>query len=226
MAAEYFDTVESSIFQLMNVMNRRRQENPELVFGTSVDLDVRYGIDLLEAATEFDNGVMEIDIRLYQAKSSRSGLTNEAICKLAFEYEGRFSRATDKRYLELDPEWFLQEITTGDQGSRMANMSADQALAAISNDLSFAFLSSPPDERVKSVDRFAGYLANWRIVDGVAKELGESNPWPRPDIRLRQLDVFLAADSQTGLEIISLDQAKQYGQKITPNKGNLTAFSA
>lgn len=214
------ESLESSVTQLLNIMDARRRVSPESTFATSVDLDVRYGIDLIEAIPHFitKRDALVVDFNLYQCKASRVGLADDEIRSLASRYRRSAQLTTSGEHLVIDPDYFERELQALEQAIEAPALSEDEMLDGI---LSEGDYFREVLNQTRNTDSSTRYLAQRKLhaaVGAFAKEVGEHNPLPAPNLQIGRVEMLFGVDTRRGLSILSLGEAEQFGQNPAPNR--------
>lgn len=205
------ESLESSVGQLVSVLRRRSEESPNSIFATSVDFDVRYGVDLIEGIPEINSdGDLILHIRLYQAKASRAGLTSEEVRKVGHRYRDQMQLASSPEHLAVDEKWLNKHIES--EQSAEIGITFDQAIDILSDSADVMDQLLLDDEGVvlHPLREYSLRTQIYNKLEPLAVELEEDNPVSLPHILRGNVDVFYAVDTEAGLEILSQDEIDSY----------------
>jgi hypothetical protein len=181
--------------------------NPDRAFASSVDLDVEYGIDLIEATPKFveKEDALYISLRFYQAKARVAGLSDEDIRAEADRYRPRMQAA--ERDLVHDDGWFLRKEVDPILPS-LESFDLDDILDMY-DVKNFDRMKQVGDD-ASPYERFAQKFSVWGQAEAIARILDDEkypNPFKKPEIVFNDNEVLYLVDSQT-LGRVTLTQKK------------------
>lgn len=203
--------LESSVFQLSRFIDRESVRHPDRLFGTSVFLDVEYGIDLIAADQEFDaeQRALIVNLVLYQAKASREGLSEEHIRDLPGRYGSDERRA--RRELVLDPQWFQREVIRNlESGLTLSDEEAFDLMANIQSKLAATYQKL---DTLPPAQRFATEMRVYNQVQALAEVFDVDVPdsIAKPQIRIGSIEMrYLVDTAKEGLQDLSANEARTY----------------
>jgi hypothetical protein len=217
--AENFESLESSVMQLVGLMEMRAAVDPSVSFATSVDLDVRYGVDLIEMSHQYDEAGNAIvaDVRVYQAKANRIGMPDDKVRSEAARYEEKRVLIEQKEHLVLDKEWLIRVL--GDAHKNELDpieLSQEELLDGLAEQRSTLARANKSKEASSPYARYAAQLNIWTQGEAASKYFECENSFLKPAVELGGLQMLYAFDTKKGLEILTPDQAKTYGQEVRP----------
>ncbi len=194
---------------------RQSRSHPNRIFATGINLDVRYGIDLVGADTRFDHGKnrLLINLFLYQAKASRFGLSASDVRELSARYADK--KSATKEELTLDVDWVKRELL--DQRCEPGFEFDDEtSLAILTESLSELHAQRLNIDNLNALDRFIVGLRLYSAVRTLALDFGVDIPRNivRPQIDVGEVEFRYLVDTERGTEDLSEDEAIEYGSRI------------
>jgi hypothetical protein len=212
--------LESSVFQLSRFIDTESVRHPDRLFGTSVFLDVEYGIDLIAADQEFDaeQRALVVNLVLYQAKASRDGLSEEHIRDLPGRYGSDERRA--RRELVLDPKWFQREVIRNiESGLTLSDDEAFDLMANIQPQLAATYQKL---DTLPPAQRFATEMRVYDQVRALAEvfEVKVPDSIAKPQIRIGSIEMrYLVDTAKEGLQNLSASEARAYEEPKRHQRG-------
>ena len=220
------DSLESSVFQIARFLLRQSRAHPDRVFATGINIDVRYGIDLVGVDSRFDEEEerLLIDLFLYQAKASRVGLSAQDVRGLPTRYANK--KLAAKEELELDADWVRRELL-GRNPEPSLELEDERALDILIGTYgSLRILSREYSMRqnLKPADRFRVSSLMYSQLGILANKLGVEMPAhiAKPRIDIGEVEFRYLVDTVRGTEDLSEDEAREYsGQRFLSGSSRL-----
>jgi hypothetical protein len=206
------DTLESSVFQLAGFIASESRVHPDRIFATGVNIDTRYGVDLVGAEARFDwqKNCLIFDLFLYQAKASRKGLTKEEVRAVATRYQGRKRAVRDE--LVFDADWVRRELF-GRRPEPSFDFEDEKALDILTS--TFEKISEMYEnlQNLNSLDRFYVMAKLYSRLKVLADEFDCEVPahFSEPRISLGKIEFRYLVDTVRGTEDLSEEEAGGYG---------------
>ncbi|PJE76650.1 hypothetical protein COV05_03650 [Candidatus Uhrbacteria bacterium CG10_big_fil_rev_8_21_14_0_10_48_16] len=209
-------TLESSVMQLARFVSSQAQTHPDRVFATGVNIDVRYGVDLVGADVKFDQGTSKliVDLTLYQAKASRAGLPAHEVRDLPKKYAGQ-TRAVQEE-LEFDAEWVQKELLDRRPESGI-DIGEEEVFDIVAGELTELASIQEKISGLSAQDRFLAEFRLYRLLMTAVDEFGGDLPAgvKKPEIVIGDIEFRYLVDSTSGTQDLSVAEAEQFGLRAT-----------
>lgn len=205
-------SLESSVMQLARFVSSQALTHPDRVFATGVNLDVRYGIDLIGADVMFDqeHNQLVVHLILWQAKASRVGMSADDVRGLSQRYT-RQQQAVVKE-LEFDASW-VQEHLLDRRPEPKLELDDDTAFEIVAGEIEqLTGLHRKLDE-LSPQDRFLAELRVYRLLETCANEFEVKVPESvvRPKIVVGGIEFRYLVDTKQGARDLSKNDANSFG---------------
>lgn len=208
--------LESSAMQLARFVSSQAQTHPDRVFATGVNIDVRYGIDLVGADVQFDQSASRliVDLKLYQAKASRAGIPDHDIRDLPRKYVGQ-TRAINED-LEFDPEWVKRELLDR-RPEPGIDIGEEEAFDIVAGELTELASIQEQISGLSAQDRFLAELRLYRLLMTAVDKFGGDLPAgvKKSEIVIGDIEFRYLVDSTSGTQDLSVAEAEQFGLRAT-----------
>lgn len=205
-------SLESSVMQLARLVSSQAQTHPDRVFATGVNLDVRYGIDLIGADVAFDEkqNQLIVDLVLWQAKASRAGLSADEVRRLPQRYVRQ--QEAVKKELEFDASW-VQEHLLDRRPEPSLELDDETVFDIVAGEIEQLSTFQNKLGDLSPQDRFLAELRLYRLLEAAAEKFEGEMPeqFPRPRIVVGTIDFRYLLDTKVGTKDLKEDDLASFG---------------
>jgi hypothetical protein len=205
-------TLESSVMQLARFVSYQAQSNPKRVFATGVNIDVRYGIDLVGADVDFDQeeNQLTVNLILWQAKASRVGASANEVRGLSQRYRGQRNAVVEE--LEFDAGW-VQAHLLDRRPEPNLELDDETVFEIVAGEIEQLSAIHQKLDSFSAQDRFLAELRIYRLLEAAAAEFGGKIPegFTRPRIAVGTVDFRYLVDTITGTQDLNEDDVGSFG---------------
>lgn len=202
----------SSILQLVGFVVADRQRSPDNLFATSVHFDVHYGIDLIKMRSWWNDQLARLDISvgLYQAKGSRTGLSDAEVRDVASKYRPKQARVLAE--VEFDPDWLVARTR-----ERSGVTEKDVVESLKDAERAIALVRKMAEARPSTaLEQFVHKDRLYRLSQ-VFRPGGSPSEGNAPHLKMVPQPAFrFIVDTRQGTKILTDIEAEQYPTPVAP----------
>ncbi len=225
------ESLRSSLLQLMWIVCSEREQQrltpdrPEALYATCVSLDVDYGVDLMAARGYWnkDRRLLIVQLNVWQAKASRSGLSEKEVRDVAQVYAPKLAAFTQDT--QIDPDWLharAEKKVNGPLARHLFDGAMNNAAAAIAL---IGVTETTLGRRISPYDRFVLSDRQYRLSQVFPPEVPKVQS--RPVLHVAQAPVIrYLLDTDRGRKILSQEEAGQWPKPVPPPAPKVVPTSA